>query len=62
MEPNRQDFFNLFRSYMDLWYEYVNAYNRIYAEYIRNIRKMTEPWLDLFKFWSGQYKDKVKVE
>jgi hypothetical protein len=48
---------------MNLWYEYVKAYNRMYAEYMRNTREMTEFWLDLFsKFWSGQYKDKVKVE
>jgi len=48
---------------MNLWYEYVNACSNMYAEYIRNPRKMTESWLDLFsKFWSGQRKDKVKVE
>jgi hypothetical protein len=30
----------------------------MYAEYIRNITKMTESWLDSFsKFWSVQYKD-----
>jgi hypothetical protein len=48
---------------MNLWYEYVNACNSMYAEYIRYTRKMTESWLDSFsKFWSGQHKDKVKVE
>ena len=63
MDPNKQDFFDLFTSYMNLWYEYVNAWNSMYAEYIRNTRKMTESWFDSFsKFWSGQYKDKVKVE
>ena len=40
--------FDLFTSYMNLWYEYVKAYNRMYAEYIRNTREMTEFWLDLF--------------
>jgi hypothetical protein len=50
-------------TYMNLWYDYVNACNSMYAEYIRNTSKMTEYWLDSFsKFWSGQYKDKVKVE
>ena len=54
---------DLFTSYMNLWFEYVNACNSMYAEYIRNVTKMTESWLDSFsKFWSGQYKDKVKVE
>ena len=52
-----------FTYYMNLWYDYVNACNSMYAEYIRNTRKMTESWLDSFsKFWSVQYKDKVKVE
>jgi hypothetical protein len=63
MDPNKQDFSDLFTSYMNLWYEYVNAWNSMYAEYIRNTRKMTESWFDSSsKFWSGQYKDKVKVE
>jgi hypothetical protein len=31
--------------------------------FIVYIAKMTESWLDSFsKFWSGQYKDKAKVE
>ena len=48
---------------MNSWYDYVNACNSTYAEYIRNVTKMTESWLDSFlKFWSGQYKGKVKVE
>lgn len=48
---------------MNLWYDYVNACNTMYAEYIRNTTKITESWLDLIsKFWSGQYKDKVKAE
>jgi hypothetical protein len=35
----------------------------MYAEYVRNTRKMTEYWLGSFsKFWSGQYKDKVEAE
>jgi hypothetical protein len=35
----------------------------MYAEYIRNITNMTESWSNLFsKFWSVQYKDKVKVK
>ena len=34
---------------MNLWFEYVNACNSMYAEYIRNTRKMTESWLDLFQ-------------
>jgi hypothetical protein len=64
VDPNRPETsFDLFTSYMNLWFEYVNACNSMYAEYIRNTRKMTESWLDLFsKFWSGQYKNKVKVE
>ena len=54
---------DLFTYYMNLWYDYVNAWNSMYAEYIRNTRKMTESWFDSFsKFWSGQYKDKAKVE
>jgi hypothetical protein len=33
----------------------------MYGEYIRNITKLTESWLNLFsKFWSVQYKDKQK--
>ena len=48
---------------MNLWYEYVNEYSSMYAEYVRNITKMTESWLDSFsKFWLVQYKDKAKVE
>ena len=64
LDPNRQGIpFDLFTSYMNLWYEYVNACNSMYAGYIKNMTKMTESWLDLFsKFWSGQHKDKVKVE
>jgi hypothetical protein len=54
---------DLFTSYMNSWYEYVNAWNNMYAEFLRNTSKMTEYWLGSFsKFWSGQYKDKVKVE
>ena len=48
---------------MNSWYEYLNACNSMYAEFLRNTSKMTEYWLDSFsKFWSVQYKDKVKVE
>jgi hypothetical protein len=48
---------------MNSWYDYVNACNSMYAEYIRNTTKMTESWLDSFsKFWSVQFKDKAKVE
>jgi hypothetical protein len=48
---------------MNSWYEYVNAWNNMYAEFIRNTSNLAEYWLDtLSKFWSGQYKDKVKVE
>jgi hypothetical protein len=56
---------NLFTTYMNLWYDYVNACNLMYAEYMRNTTKLSESWLDsLSKFWSvpAQYKDKVKVE
>jgi hypothetical protein len=54
---------NLSASYMNSWYEYVNARSNMYAEFLRNTSKMTEYWVDSFsKFWSGQYKDKVKVE
>ena len=46
---------------MNSWYEYVNAWSNMYNESIRNTSKMAEYWLDAFsKFWSGQYKDKVK--
>jgi hypothetical protein len=64
LDPNRSEIpFDLFTSYMNLWNEYVKACNSMYAEYIRYTRKMTESWLDSFsKFWSGQHKDKVKVE
>jgi hypothetical protein len=55
--------YDLFTSYMNSWYEYANAWSNMYAEFLRNTSKMTEYWLDSFsKFWSGQYKDKVKVE
>lgn len=54
---------NLFALYMNSWYEYVNAWSNMYAEFLRNTSKMSEYWLDSFsKFWSGQYKDKVKAE
>jgi hypothetical protein len=54
---------DLFSSYMNLWYDYVNACNSKYAEYIKNTTKMTESWLDTFsKFWLVQYNDKVKIE
>jgi hypothetical protein len=50
---------DLFTFWMNSWYDYVNACNSMYTEYIRN----TTEWLDSFsKFWSVQYKDKVKVE
>jgi hypothetical protein len=64
MEANKENKSNdLFTTYMNLWYDYVNACNSMYAEYIRNTAKMTESWIDSFsKFWSIQYKDKVKVE
>jgi hypothetical protein len=56
LDPNRQEIsFDLFASYMNLWFEYVNACSSMYAEYIRSTRKMTEYWLNLFsKFWSGR--------
>jgi hypothetical protein len=54
---------NLFAFWMNSWYDYINACSSMYAEYIRNTTKMTESWIDIFsKFWSGQYKDKLKVE
>jgi hypothetical protein len=54
---------DIFTLYMNSWYDYVNACSSMYAEYIRSTSKMNESWLDSFsKFWSGQYKDKVKVE
>lgn len=54
---------DLFALYMNSWYEYVNAWSNMYTEFLRNTSKMSEYWLDSFsKFWSGQYKDKVKVE
>lgn len=55
--------YDLYTSYMNSWYDYVNTWNNMYAEYIRNVTNMTESWFNLFsKFWSVQYKDKVKVE
>jgi hypothetical protein len=64
MGANKENKSNdLFTIYMNLWYDYVNTCNSMYAEYIRNTTKMTESWMDLFsKFWSAQYKNKVKVE
>jgi hypothetical protein len=64
MEANKKKESNdLFTIYMNLWYEYINACNSMYAEYVGSTTKMTESWFDLFsKFWSVQYKDKVKVE
>jgi hypothetical protein len=54
---------DLFTYYMHLWYDYVNACNSMYAEYIKYTTKMTESWFDSFsKFWSVQNKDKSKVE
>jgi hypothetical protein len=56
-------FSDLFTLCMNSWYEYINAWNIMYTDFIRNTSKMAEYWLDPFsKFWSGQYKDKVKVE
>ena len=53
----------MYTSYMNSWYDYVNTWNNMYAEYVRNITNMTESWFNLFsKFWSVQYKDKVKVK
>jgi hypothetical protein len=43
LEANKEKESNdLFTYYMNLWYDYVNACNSMYAEYIRNITKMTE--------------------
>jgi hypothetical protein len=54
---------DLFTLCINSWYEYINAWNIMYTDFIRNTSKMAEFWLDPFsKFWSGQYKDKVKVE
>src|SRR5918995_5222046 len=63
LEANKEEkSYDLFTSYLNLWYDYVNACNSMYTEYIRNASKITEYWLDLFsKLWSVQYKDKVKV-
>lgn len=60
LDPNRSEIpFDLFTTYMNLWYEYVNACNSMYAEYIRYTRKMTESWLESFsKFWSENTKIK----
>ena len=64
LEANKEEkSYDLFTSYMNSWYDYVNQCNSMYAEYIRNITKMTESWFDSFsKFWSVQYKDKDKVK
>jgi hypothetical protein len=54
---------DLFTSYMKSWYEYMNAWSIMYTEYIRNTSKVTEFWVDAFSnFWSGKYKDKIRVE
>jgi hypothetical protein len=54
---------DLFTLCMNSWYEYINAWNIMYTDFIRNTSKMAEYWLDSFsKFCSGEYKDKVKVE
>lgn len=54
---------DLFTLYMNSWYEYVNMWSNLYAEFIRNTSKMNKNWLDSFSaLWSGQYKDKIKVE
>jgi hypothetical protein len=48
---------------MDSWHNYANVCSTMYTEFIRNTSKMAQYWLDSFsKFWSGQYKVKVKVE
>jgi hypothetical protein len=48
---------------MKSWYEYVNAWNMMYAEFIRNTSKITESWVDAFSnLWSGRYSDKIRVE
>ena len=54
---------DLYTSYMNSLYDYVNTYNRMYAEYVRNMTEMTRSWFNLFsKFWSVQHKEKVKAE
>ena len=54
---------DLFTSYMKSWYEYMNAWGMMYTEYIRNTSKVTEFWVEAFSnFWSGKYKDKIRVE
>jgi hypothetical protein len=61
LEANKSN--DLFTSYMNAWYDYVNTCNSMYAKYIRNLTNMTESWLDSFsKFWSVPFGDKVKVE
>ena len=64
LEANKEKESNdLFTFWINSWYGYVNAFNSMYTEYIRNAKKMTESWFNSFsKFWSGQYRDKVKVE
>ena len=64
MEANKEESsHDLFTTYMNLWYDYLNACNSMYAEYMRTTTKMTKSWLDsISKFWSVQHKDKVKVE
>ena len=55
--------YDLYTSYMNSWYDYVNTCKSMYVEYMRNIAKMTESWSNfLSNFWSVQYKDKVKAE
>jgi hypothetical protein len=56
LEANREkESKDLFTLWMNSWYDYVNACTSMYAEYIRNVTKMTESWFNSFsKFWSVQ--------
>ena len=54
---------DLFTLCMNSWYEYVNAWNNMYTEFIRNTSKINESWVDAFSnLWSGKYRDKIRVE
>jgi hypothetical protein len=50
---------DLFTLCMNSWYEYVNAWNNMYTELIRNTSNLAEYWLDHFQNF-GQVNIKIK--
>lgn len=47
-----------FTLWMNSWFDYVNACNSMYTEYIRNITRMTESWFNSFSKF-GQYNIRI---